>query len=492
MTDNHNYEEPEPGMNDWHVPINQNFEKIDRDIEIRDIEANIEDYEPKEGAKYEAIDSGAVYHSTGDDWILIDREVDQLNARKINNNAYISQYQGDDLGEKIENAISATNKTQETVHITPKDSGGPWSWNKDIEITNQSLEIIVSDGAKIEYTGDGWPITFDGSTDSRKRLKISGGVWKSTGEPDGWLKLKDGTHCFVSPHKVEFKNSSGGGRAINLENHNGYCELNVIEGVYTCDIGIDYIPASITNGSGTESFQGNTIRDVAINVTGDRDKGDNFAIRPRGDFRYANIRRPNMFGKAEGAVGILLDSPRMDGCVITAPQFESVSGSGHAGFKGGPNYDEFYGPTIIGGSMDLNSGASGIPWDSGKSGDGSPVKFTASGKGAAMVKTRNGNGGGPYELKMSHFGDVSVPGNVNVSGDLQKNGSDVIYLRGSTQSVKLPKQDLASINATSNEDGEIFHHNGASVIQADGVASDKAGYYVWSENDGEWKSMVEY
>lgn len=68
MTNNHDYNTPAEGTSDWHVPINKNFEKIDRDVEIRDKDSNKGNYEPKNGAKYFATDTGDVYLGDGSSW----------------------------------------------------------------------------------------------------------------------------------------------------------------------------------------------------------------------------------------------------------------------------------------------------------------------------------------------------------------------------------------------------------------------------------------
>ena len=77
-TPNHHYNIPNEGTTDWHIPLNENFEEIDTDIEIRDLEENKGDYEPKKEAKYEATDSGAIYYGDGNAWILTDRKVANL------------------------------------------------------------------------------------------------------------------------------------------------------------------------------------------------------------------------------------------------------------------------------------------------------------------------------------------------------------------------------------------------------------------------------
>ena len=70
MTTNR-YTQPDKGELDWHVPLNENFEKLDRDVEIRDVEANRSNYDPKMGAKFFATDSGATYTGDGTSWNLV-------------------------------------------------------------------------------------------------------------------------------------------------------------------------------------------------------------------------------------------------------------------------------------------------------------------------------------------------------------------------------------------------------------------------------------
>lgn len=70
MTD-HRYETPDAGTLDWHVPMNDNFEALDTDVELRDVEANLDSYTPSDGAKFLATDSGAVYTGDGSAWSLV-------------------------------------------------------------------------------------------------------------------------------------------------------------------------------------------------------------------------------------------------------------------------------------------------------------------------------------------------------------------------------------------------------------------------------------
>ena len=67
-TPNHNYNVPDQGDQDWHQPLNENFEEFEVDIELRDQESNLGDYTPTDGAKFLATDTGVVYLGDGSNW----------------------------------------------------------------------------------------------------------------------------------------------------------------------------------------------------------------------------------------------------------------------------------------------------------------------------------------------------------------------------------------------------------------------------------------
>lgn len=70
MSDNR-YNTPTEGTTDWHVPLNENFDKLNTDVEIRDADANKSNYSPTSGAKFFATDTGAIYQGDGTAWNLI-------------------------------------------------------------------------------------------------------------------------------------------------------------------------------------------------------------------------------------------------------------------------------------------------------------------------------------------------------------------------------------------------------------------------------------
>ena len=67
-TPNHEYNVPDQGDQDWHNPLNENFEAFDSDIELRDEESELSTYTPAAGAKFLSTDTGVVYVGDGSDW----------------------------------------------------------------------------------------------------------------------------------------------------------------------------------------------------------------------------------------------------------------------------------------------------------------------------------------------------------------------------------------------------------------------------------------
>ena len=67
-TSNHDYHRPPRGTKDWGQLLNENFARLDRDVQIRDTSDNIDEYEPKEGAIFIATDTKRMYVGGGSEW----------------------------------------------------------------------------------------------------------------------------------------------------------------------------------------------------------------------------------------------------------------------------------------------------------------------------------------------------------------------------------------------------------------------------------------
>lgn len=357
---NHDYNTPEKGTTDWHIPLNENFSRIDTDVEIRDADANRSEYEPRSGAKFFATDTERVYLGTGTEWVETATggptpTYEAVRTRAIEGEAYVARFPGEDLGTKVRNALEELPPGRRTLRITPRPDGSPWSWDVDVTIdaeTEGGAEFLVGDNVRIEYPGSGWPLTVENTYLVDDRFRLVGGRWRSTGDADGWLRLRSCTQSFVSPGEVDFRTPSGEAVGISLENHNYWTELNVIEGAYRVDNGIDTVPASqIPDASptATGSFQGTTIRDVQINNFGD----GGFGIRLRGNVRYSSVRRPNVFPNGRNSAALVLGTEDALGATIEALQAEtSTSVDGTVAVRTTTEYEPYMAPLFVGGHVE--------------------------------------------------------------------------------------------------------------------------------------------
>ena len=112
---NHGYNTPPEGTVDWHIPLNDNFRQIDRDVEIRDIEANRGNYDPADGAKFFATDSGKVYIGDGSSWSRVTTKEEEnwltIHCYDDNGSAYAETatetFSGDDIFDAAQQAIDS-------------------------------------------------------------------------------------------------------------------------------------------------------------------------------------------------------------------------------------------------------------------------------------------------------------------------------------------------------------------------------------------------
>lgn len=278
-----------------------------------------------------------------------------ITPKNVNNELYAKAFSGSDLSEKVQAALDALPDGRGRIRITPRDDGQPWQWTNDltVDLTQcNGLELDIDRTVLIEYSGSGWPLTLESNSGTQNQARIAGGLWTATGDPAGWLRLKDCFGTEVYPTRVDFRNSSDDAVGVSLENHDGWTESSKIGGSYTADIGIDSKPAELTGGSGTHSFHDTVLDNPKINAY-------NIGIRFRGWWQYCHIEKPVVWTKADGTVCYLLAAERMDGTTITSMKAEDP-GSGSQNTIGIETADPFhgfwYGPTIIGGHIYVPGG----------------------------------------------------------------------------------------------------------------------------------------
>lgn len=173
---NHRYNTPSEGELDWHIPLNENFEQLDRDVEVRDSEANRSEYPPEEGAKFLATDSGATYVGDGDAWNLV---------------GYVARAGGGDLGH----------------YVNYEDGLVDEEINSFVFGSDEMLEIVR---AALPMKGDGSAAdvslrVYEGGTDGSLLLEVQGNEFRSASSDSDapWVAES-------SPVTVTVSNESGG------------------------------------------------------------------------------------------------------------------------------------------------------------------------------------------------------------------------------------------------------------------------------------------
>lgn len=68
MTENHDYFTAKDADIDWRRLLNENIDRLDTDVEIRDTESNLNSYTPKHGAKFLSLDTEREFIGDGDRW----------------------------------------------------------------------------------------------------------------------------------------------------------------------------------------------------------------------------------------------------------------------------------------------------------------------------------------------------------------------------------------------------------------------------------------
>jgi len=165
MTTNHNYNTPEAGTTDWHVPLNENFSGIDRDIEVRDVDSARGEYDPIAGAKFLATDTGDVYIGDGDAW-------NRLGSVAGGSDDATTVDTGADVAEVIESASPG-----ETIRLQP----GTHTASGSITVATPDVTVVVPAGTVLQAP--------DGIVDEQRfiRVEADGVTLRGDGVIDGNL-----------------------------------------------------------------------------------------------------------------------------------------------------------------------------------------------------------------------------------------------------------------------------------------------------------------
>lgn len=166
MTTNHNYNTPAAGTTDWHFPLNENFNSIDADIEVRDTNDARGEYDPIAGAKFLATDTGDVYVGDGSAW-------NRLGSVADSSNDVITVDTNSNVADIIESASPG-----DIIRLQP----GTHKASRSITVATADMTVLVPAGAVLKAP--------DGIVDEQRfiRVEADGVTLRGDGVIDGNLE----------------------------------------------------------------------------------------------------------------------------------------------------------------------------------------------------------------------------------------------------------------------------------------------------------------
>lgn len=353
MTDNHGFNTPEQGSIDWHLPLNENFDQLDTDLEIRDSQANLDTYTPKKGAKFFATDTESVYLGDGSNWNRLDSRgtspaFDTIMARRQSNIVYAAHFDGPDLSTRVQNALGTLPQGRGKVIVTPRDDGANWEWGSTLSLNafdHAGLTIECLDNVTIEYRGDEWCFDISGDPQGRERsggndvrsgFKLLGGDWllDESGDIPGWMRLTDMYGAYVSPRSVHrCTNNSTDAICVYIRNVNHFSEgCRIYDTKFQDpDIGVKLEGATVTGGSGSNSFDHFDIDRLHI----DHIKNTGIWV-DQGRPRASTWSRVAIWQHIDDTRGMFFDAG-IQGLTVVQPKFESHNGENTVGIEIGEN-----------------------------------------------------------------------------------------------------------------------------------------------------------
>lgn len=259
-------------------------------------------------------------------------DVGSLKSNFVNNEVYVQNYDGPGLASRLENALDDLKNNfggQGRVRITPKSDGTIWRWDKNLTLDPSAyngIHIDADETVHVKYDDSGWMMTVNSSETAYNHIskghtfKLTGGIWEATSSPKGAFKIVDTNWAIIKPNLVKgFFNRSNDGTAFRIENIDEFCEDTHIQNVsvHDCDYGIDFVPASVTGGNGTESFQQTYVSGCVFRQV------RNIGIRVRGRVQYSTFNNLVIFPGASGFTGMLRDG-NMEGTIISMLEIENA------------------------------------------------------------------------------------------------------------------------------------------------------------------------
>jgi hypothetical protein len=287
MTENHDYRTPRKGTPNWHVPLNDNFERLDTDVEIRDLRENRGEYTPKEGAKFLATDTDEVFIGDGERWARFDPNYTSVSAIVWRENPASGPIHGRHL--ETHTTFSSSDDLAPVVTNLVEEIS---AYSFDVQNDNQN-------GGTIMIRRGSYPVRTPAVIDA-KGIEIRG---ESTGAQNvrnqGTLLRNDGLGSGESVVQISASPSSTGGYGTTLR-----------------ALGVDCSGGDVV-GIDVQKADRLTFEDVSSVRHGDRGLGLRLHGCYNSEFRYCNFWATRMEKSPE--TGDNVNNVRFHGCIFRTP-----------------------------------------------------------------------------------------------------------------------------------------------------------------------------
>jgi hypothetical protein len=269
-------------------------------------------------------------------------ELDDLITTSVDTDKQIIGNQAFDAsGGDLSSVISDGLANGQSHFDIKEPNNGNWTWESNLTVDPTAYAggvTINARGTRITDNSSGWSLIVDsgGNVDAQlhgRTFEFHGGHWLNNAtNPIGFLQIKDLYKLYFQPDSVDsYSNNSDDSVALSIENHDSWSESWMLSGhIRNCDIGVDFVPASITGGTGTDSFQHGNVNHLHV------DSIRQIGIRWRGVLAYCDIGGLAVYPGTDGAVGQIFDANFAE-TAFTAPKHESFA-SNCTGIETKTNY----------------------------------------------------------------------------------------------------------------------------------------------------------
>lgn len=345
------YNQPDKGASDWHLPLNENF--ADLGIEVTNEVATLDDLPEPTGEtssngihrRYLVHETETIYRDTDGRWEAIAGSGATLGAFGINLNG--SKAPDSPRGGLTGRIRSALDEGKSYINIT-----GAWRMGGELAFSSGAHEpigiVIDARGAYVEYDGSGWAITNDntgnvGSQLSGGTFQLYGGFWRSTGNPDGFVRGIDQSGAQLYPKQTSDFKADGKVSAIyQLEEGSRWCENNVLGGRHhLVDTGVRSVASQGT------SFQDNYVDNIHLSSVVD------YGFDLSGNWIDCTFNNPTCIFDSEEAAFVRMNG-NMEGSEIIAPEMEDATADLDSFYMAAIGPDGIKGPFVRGGKLTRN------------------------------------------------------------------------------------------------------------------------------------------